>query len=58
MTRFYFLYVIQITVQVSIECYSLSANINNRNNKKLEEQLKQLSLKIQKLEKENEYQQK
>lgn len=58
MTRFYFLYVIQITVQVSIECYSLSANINNSNNKKLEEQLKQLSLKIQKLEKENEYQQK
>ena len=55
MTLFYFLYVIQIIVQVSTE---FSANINNNNTKKLEEQVKELSLKIQKLEEKNEYQQK
>ena len=48
MTLSYFLYVIQIIVQVSTE---FSANINNNNTKKLEEQVKELSLKIQKLEK-------
>ena len=50
------LHVIVIITQVSKECYSLSGNINNNINKMLEKQLKQLSLKIQKLEKENEYQ--
>ena len=50
------LHVIVIITQVSKECYSLSGNINNNINKMLEKQVKQLSLKIQKLEKENEYQ--
>lgn len=49
------LHVIVIITQVSKECYSLSGNINNNINKMLEKQLKQLSLKIQKLEKENQY---
>ena len=57
MTLLHFLYVVLIIAQVSTECYSLSGNINN-NIKKLEEQVKQLSLKIQNLEKENKYQQK
>ena len=50
------LHVIVIITQVFKECYSLSGNINNNINKMLEKQVKQLSLKIQKLEKENEYQ--
>ena len=58
MNFLYFLYVIAIIAQVSRECYSLSGNMNNKINKKLVEEVKQLSLKIQKLEKENEYQQK
>ena len=47
-----------IIAQISKECYSLIDNTNNNTNKKLEEQVKQLSLKIQRLEKENEYQRK
>ena len=47
----HFLHVIIIIAPVSKECYSLSRNINNNINKKLEEQVKQLSLKIQKLKK-------
>ena len=58
MNVLYFLYVMVIIAQVSKECYSLIDNTNNNTNKKLEEQVKQLSLKIQRLEKENEYQRK
>ena len=58
MNSLYFLYVVVIIVQVPKLCYSLSGNINNNINKKLEEQVKQLSLKIQKLQKENEFLQK
>ena len=50
----HFLHVIIIIAPVSHYSYSHNININ----KKLEEQVKQLSLKIRKLEKENEYQQK
>ena len=48
MNVLYFLYVMVIIAQVSKECYSLINNTNNNTNKKLEEQVKQLSLKIQK----------
>ena len=51
-------YIIVVIAQISKECYLLSGIINNNINKKLEEQVKQLPRKIQKLEKENEYQQK
>ena len=45
MNVLYFLYVMVIIAQVSKECYSLIDNTNNNTNKKLEEQVKQLSLK-------------
>ena len=55
MNSLYFLYVVVIIAQVSKLCYSLSGTINSNINKRLEEQVKQLSLKIQKLEEENQY---
>ena len=55
MNFLYFLYVVVNIAKVSSVCYSLSGTINSNINKKLEEQVKQLSLKIQKLEKESRY---
>ena len=49
------MYIVVIIAQVSKLCYSSSGTINSNNNKKLEEQVKQLSLKIKKLENENQY---
>ena len=49
------MHVVVIIAQVSKLCYSSSGTINSNNNKKLEEQVKQLSLKIKKLENENQY---
>ena len=49
------MYIVVIIAQVSKSCYSSSGTINSNNNKKLEEQVKQLSLKIKKLENENQY---
>ena len=57
MNFLHFSYVTVIITQVSTLRYSLSCNISNNSNKKLEKQVKQLSRKIQKLEKENSYQQ-
>ena len=57
MNFLYSLYVLLI-IKLSKEYFSLSCNINNNTNKKLDEQVKQLSRKIQKLEKENDYRQK
>ena len=48
----HFLYVIVTIAQVSKEGFSLSANISNDTNKNLEELKKQISLEIQKLQKE------
>ena len=50
-----FLYVIVIIAQTAIESYSISVNISNDITKRFEELEKRLSLKIQKLQKENEY---
>ena len=47
-----------ITVQTAIESYSLSANISNDITKKFEQLEKRISLKMQKLQKENEHLQK
>lgn len=47
--------VMVIIGQVFKECCSLSANVSNGNNKKLEEFKKEISLEIQKLQKGNEY---
>ena len=49
------LYVIVIIAQTAIDSYSLSVNISNDITKKFVELEKRLSLKIQKLQKENEY---
>lgn len=49
------MYIVVIIAQVSKLCYSSSSTINSNNNTKLEEQVKQLSLKIKKLENENQY---
>ena len=54
----HFLYVIVIIAQTAIKSYSLSANISNDVIKKFDELEKRISLKIQKLQKENEYLQK
>ena len=52
------LFVILIIAQVYKECYSLSANISNDLNKKIEELGKQISLEIKKIQKQNQYLQK
>ena len=62
MKLFHSLYIIITIAQLSKEFFSLSANIGNDTNKKLEEKLeelkKEISLELQKLRKENQYLQK
>ena len=55
MELMHFLHVIVLIAQTTIESYSLSVNISNDVTKKFEELEKRISLKIQKLQKENEY---
>ena len=58
MTLFHSLYVIVTIAQVHKKCFSLSGNINNDTNKKLEELKKEILLEIQKLQHKNQHLQK